>query len=173
MKTTLKIFAAIVMIAGFSTILTAQNTIQTTAAAKIVSALTVSNTGGDGLHFGTMTIPTTDATVVVPPSGLRTNTGTITLLAQSPTYHAAAYGVTGDGTATYAITLPTGTITITRTLPSILTMTVGTFLSSKAGNVSALVGGSDSFTVGATLNLVSGQGAGLYSGTYDVSVAYN
>jgi hypothetical protein len=174
MKKTLVIIAAIVMIAGFSTSLLAQNTIQTDAAAKIVSALTVSNHDANGLHFGTMTIPTAATTVVVTPDGTRTGGANITMLAQTPTYHVASYDVTGDGTATYLISLPTSDVTITNQADNTKTMIVNTFKSSKGTtNIGTLVAGADTFTVGATLNLGIGQAAGLYTGTYDVSVAYN
>lgn len=170
MKNLLKTISVIaIFMIGFTSVSMAQNTVQTSAGAKIVSALTVSNVGSYGLHFGTMTIPTSVATVTVPATGARTSTGTITLLSQAPTYSAAGYGVTGDGTSTYNITLPTST-TITNGTQS---MTVDTFTSSKPSNMGTLVAGADAFTVGATLHLVSGQNSGTYTGSFDISVAYN
>lgn len=163
------ILVAILMV-GLTSSLTAQNTVTTNAGAKIVSALTVSNVGTYGLHFGTMSIPTTSATVTVPPTGARTSTGSITLLGQAPTYAAAGYTVTGDGTSTYTITLPSSPVTLTS---GANTMTVDNFLSSKSGNNGTLVSGSDAFTVGATLNVASGQASGTYAGTFQVSVNYN
>jgi outer membrane lipoprotein-sorting protein len=171
MKKVTIIIAAIIMIAGFSSKMMAQNEITTNAAAKIVSALTVSNHDGLGLHFGTMTRPTAATTVIVPPTGARTDGGNIVLLAQTPTYHAASYDVSGDGTATYHIYLPSADVTINSGANS---MIVNTFTSSKGvANNGTLVGGVDAFTVGATLHLVLDQPAGEYIGTYDVSVAYN
>ena len=170
MKKTSIIIAAIIMIAGFTSSLMAQNVIQTGAAAKIVSALTVSNTDLDGLHFGTMTRPTAATTVLVTAGNVRSDGGAITLLAQTPTYHVAHYSVSGDGTATYLITLPTTNVPITN---GSVSMIVNNFTSSKASNIGTLVSGADTFTVGATLNLDINQASGLYTGTYDVSVAYN
>lgn len=163
------IIAAFIMIAGFSTSTFAQvtTTAPTAAGAKIVSALSLTETSA--LHFGTMAIPTTDATVILTFGGARSNTGTIALLAQTPTATAAAYTVGGDGTATYAITLPSVPVVISN---GTQTMNVTSFTSSK-GSSSALVGGADTFTVGATLNLVNSQAAGTYAGTFNVYVNYN
>ena len=166
MKKSLIVIAAIMLMA---TGLMAQNTETTTAGAKIVSALTVSNDGVYGLHFGTMSIPATAATVTVPPTGARTSTGTITLLGQAPTYAAAGYTLTGDGNSTFTITLPSSAVNLTSGANS---MTVTNFLSS-IGTSGALTSGTGAFTVGGTLNLANGQAAGTYAGTFNVSVAYN
>ena len=174
MKKTSIIIAAIIMIAGFTSSLMAQNTVHTAAAAKIVSALTVSNdeTIGVGLHFGTMTRPTAQTTVLVTALGGRSDGGSITLLPQEPSFHVAHYSVSADGPATYLITLPTSDVTIRNTANN--TMTVNTFTCNKPSNIGTLNNsGVDSFTVGATLNLYPNQESGVYSGTYDVTVAYN
>ena len=142
--------------------------------AKIVKALTIMET--QALHFGTMTIPTSPATVVLTSGGLRTiglGTGNITLLAQAPVAKVAAYTVAGSADATYVIALPYST-TITNGTPAD-DMTVDVFTSSKGvTNIGTLNGaGGDSFTVGATLNLASGQPGALYTGTFNITVAYN
>ena len=51
------------------------------------------------------------------------------------------------------------------------TVTVDTFTDDTAGT-GTLAGGSDSFNVGATLNLGANQPAGNYTGTYTVTVEY-
>ncbi len=51
-------------------------------------------------------------------------------------------------------------------------MTVDTF-NDDAGATPTLVGGSDTFNVGATLNVGAAQVAGTYSGTFAVTVNYN
>lgn len=142
--------------------------------AKIVQALTLSET--QPLHFGTMTIPTAPASVILDHTGLRSvgnGTGNIILLSQAPVATVAAYHVIGSADATYAIQLPFST-TITNGIPA-NDMTVNSFTSSKGfGNNGILNGaGNDSFTVGATLNLFSGQPAAVYTGTFNVTVVYN
>jgi len=171
MKKSMIIFAAIILMAGLTSTLMAQSTATTNASAKILTALTITNTVP--LNFGTMTVPTAATTVTVDPYGTRTSAGNITLLAQAPIFTSAAYSVTGDAGATYTITLP-GSIYITGTTWPWTAMPVNGFTTSKTGNASTLgTGGTDSFTLGATLNLASGQAAGTYTGTFDVSVAYN
>ncbi len=45
--------------------------------------------------------------------------------------------------------------------------------SDDAGACPTLVGGSDTFNVGATLNVGAAQASGTYSGTFAVTVNYN
>ncbi len=45
--------------------------------------------------------------------------------------------------------------------------------SDDAGPNPTLVGGSDTFSVGATLNVGAAQASGTYSGTFPVTVNYN
>ena len=142
------------------------------SSATIVGALTLTNKAD--LKFGQMTSPTGPETVVVTPGGAISAGGNITLIAGSPV-SAAAYEVAGTQGATYAITLPAdNTITLVNGANS---MKVDTFTSSKPGNVSTLgvaVGGvNDTFTVGASLQVATGQVAGVYSGQFNVAIAYN
>ena len=169
MKKLIMLFAAIVMVAGFSVSVMAQ-TENTAVGAKILTAMTITESAP--MHFGTMTVPTAASTVVLATDGSVTvGTGAVTLLAQAPTSTAAAYDVTGDNSATYAITIDAST-TITNGT-ELEDMTVDNFVSS-VGATSTLDGsGDDSFTVGATLNLIDAQPAGTYAGTFDVTVAYN
>ncbi len=169
MKKTLKVCAAIAIVAGLSNTVNAQ-TVTTTVGAKIVEAITLTETSP--MHFGTMTVPSTAATVILATDGTRTNTGTVTLLAQAPVATAAGYTVTGSNDATYAITLP-GSIFIGNGVPA-NNMVVDNFTCTYPTLVSSLgIAGTDFFFLGATLNLASGQATGTYSGTFDVSVAYN
>ena len=81
---------------------------------------------------------------------------------------AASFNVTGEGSQAYAITLPSSA-----TLNSGgNTMTVDTF-THDAGGSPALSSGSDSFNVGATLNVGASQAPGAYTGTFAVTVGYN
>ena len=175
MKKLMLLTAAIMIMAGFSTRMFAQSNATTAAAANIVSALILNETAS--LHFGSMTIPTGGAvTVTLPTTGTRVagGTGTITLLAQSPVAHNAAYTVTGSVGFNYHITLPTSPVTISSAGNPDMTVTDFVAASnSTGGDGGTLTAGTDTFVVGGTLNLASGQGAGLYSGTFDVSVAYN
>jgi len=173
------IIIAVILMASFSSNLFAQNqtaTANSPTAAKIVETITIGpDATGLDLNFGTMSKPSTIATVTVPNNGgIRTSTGTITLLSQNPVHKAASYATTGDNLAYYTITLP-GTINVTNTGAGAETMVVNGFTCSKPdlGNVQFDASGDDSFTVGATLNLAANQAAGSYTGSYPVTVAYN
>jgi hypothetical protein len=168
MKNITKFFAIALVILGFTATSFAQSTASANAAAKILAGIGLTKTVD--LNFGTMTSPSAATTVTLSPTGVRTDGGNINLLTTAPIAAAASYNVTGDLNANYAITLPASTTIISGGN----SMTVNTFTSSKAGNVSVLSGtGTDTFTVGATLILGNAQPAGDYTGTYNVTVAYN
>jgi hypothetical protein len=163
------------LIAGITLTVNAQNTATTDAGAKIVTALTLTKT--TDLHFGTMAIPTGAVNLVLATNGSRTASvpANITLLSQAPLATNAAYTVAGTAASTYAITLPT-TVTITSGTNN---MTVASFVAKPASTgVNGVNGtldgsGADSFVVGATLQLSNAQAAGVYTGTFNVSVNYN
>jgi len=144
----------------------------TDAFANIVTPITITETRS--LHFGTLSTSSAVGTCVLAPSGTRTQTGGVALTSLSPTATSAAYTVTGTAGIAYNISLPTTNITVTRNGGGGQTMTISTFISSKTGNASILSGtGTDSFTVGATLNVGASQVAGLYQGNFNVTVTYN
>lgn len=145
-------------------------TANTDVFANIVNPISILETRN--LHFGTLSV-STPGTCVVTPAGTRTQTGGVVLTSITPSATSAAYTVTGSANLTYSITLPSSNITVTRN-GGTETMTINTFTSSKAGNAGILSGtATDNFTVGATLNVIAGQVAGLYQGSFNVTVAYN
>jgi hypothetical protein len=170
MKKTTTLCAAIFAIAALSTTVKAQ-TVTTTAGANIVEAITL--TEDAPLHFGTMTVPTTAATVTIDDAGIMSSAGSVTLLpTQAPFKSQASYTVNGAPNATYAITLPTSTIISDGTPAD--NMIVDAFTCSASALVGALsFSGSDNFSLGATLHLANAQPAQVYFGVFNVSVAYN
>ena len=165
------------MIAGFSATISAQSTVTgTTAAASIITPISLTETAV--LNFGTMSVLAgTPGTCVLSTAGVRSQTGGVNLSVQAPVATNAAYTVGGAVSTTYAITLP-ATITVTKAV-TLETMTIGTLLAHTASSgVDGLTGtlsggGADSFTVGGTLSVAAAQVAGTYSGTFNVTVAYN
>ena len=148
----------------------AQSNETTDVSAKILAPISISETRS--MHFGTITSGTTSGSCILAPAGTRTASGGIVLSSSTPTAASAAYSVAGNASMTYAITLPSSAVTVTNASASTQTMTVNAFTSSKAtGTLSA--SGTDTFTVGATLAVSANQGAGTYSCTFQVSVAYN
>jgi hypothetical protein len=174
MKKVLVLLAVVVMITGYSTKVMAQATENTAAAAKIVTPLSITETSS--LHFGTLAILAgSPGTCVLSTQGIRSQTGGVNLSVQAPTASNAAYNVSGAINTTYGITLPS-TITVTSgaanmTINSLLARTASAGVNGLTGTLSA--SGTDNFTIGGTLNVAAGQVTGIYTGTFDVTVAYN
>lgn len=169
LKKTLLIFAAVLLMAGFTTKVMAQDTKSNNANASILGAITLTTV--NPLDFGGIT-PGAGGTVVLSTGSAATPTGVTLVAGTTPT--AASYTVTGTGLATYAITIPTASFNITNTTTGSATMAITAMNCSYAGLTSAFIAaGTDAFTVGGTLTVGSGQVAGIYTGTFDVTVAYN
>jgi hypothetical protein len=174
MKKLFVIIISVVVFAGMSTRLMAQATENTAAAAKIVTPLSITETSS--LHFGTMAVLAgTPGTCVLSTQGSRSQTGGVNLSVQAPAASNAAYNVSGAVNTTYSITLP-ATITViagpaSMTINSLLARTGSAGADGLTGTLSA--SGTDNFTVGGTLNVSAGQATGVYTGTFDVTVAYN
>jgi hypothetical protein len=148
----------------------AQVSATATATATIVTPISITKT--DNMNFGNVAVQSATAgTVVLTPAGARTKTGGVTLPATTGTVSAAAFTVSGDGNYTYAITLPSSSITITDGTNN---MTVGSFTSNPS-STGTLSSGSQTLTVGATLSVAAGQAAGTYTSTtpFTVTVNYN
>ncbi len=134
-----------------------------TAHATILAPISISSSGD--MDFGTMLTTGTAGTVTVTPAGARSSVD-VDLFGGLPS--AASFDVTGAVGQAYSITLPSST-TLTSGGD---TMNVDTF-NHDAGGTPTLPGGSDTFNVGATLNVGATQAAGTYSGTFAVTVNYN
>ena len=184
MKKTI-LFAAIVLMAGFSTTAmaagTAATVTATAAGAKLIVPMTLTETSP--LHFGTITLPDgTGGTVLLTTANARTFTGAgVVASAVAPLQTNAAFNVTGTQNVAYALTLP-ATITVTETVKTTATMTISalTVKFSATAEQTALnatsvlsAGGTDNFIVGGTLTVGTTQVAGIYAGTFPVSVDYN
>jgi hypothetical protein len=170
------LFAAIVMMAGFTGKAMAQDTENTAAGAVIIIPITI--TESSPLHFGVMSVLSgTSGTCVLSTLGVRTQTGGVNLSAQAPAATTAAYDVAGQVSTTYAITLPASSVVTNGTPAEDMTIDAW-FAQTASSGVDGLTGtldgsGDDTFTVGGTLNVAAAQPAGTYAGTFDVTVAYN
>lgn len=161
-------FSFVILGLLFSSAVFAQATATATAAATIVTPISIAKT--TDMNFGNVATNGLVGTVVLTPESTRTFTGGVTLPAAAGTVTAAAFTVTGSGSYTYAITLPSS-VTITSGSD---TMIVDTFTSTPSAT-GTLTAGTQNITVGATLNLVASQAAGSYlSATpFAVTVNYN
>jgi hypothetical protein len=170
MKKMNKFFAASLVALAFTSVSNAQSTATATATATVITPIAISK--NTDMNFGNVAVQAANAgTVVLAPDGTRTRTAGVTLPAVAGTVTAATFTVTGSGTSTYSITLPTS-VTLTHT-NGVESMTATSFTSTPSGT-GALVAGTQDIAVGATLNVTGGQLAGVYTSTnFDVTVNYN
>lgn len=176
------LLTAVVLFAGLSTKVMAQTntsaTENTAAAAQLIVPMTIAEDAP--LHFGTIVLKTAAAGTVVLPSNSTTRifTGGAEASAVNPQPSNAAYHVTGTMNETYALTLPVD-VTVTETIGGTAQMHItnwkARFLGAASDAVTSTLAsdGTDSFTVGATLNIAAGQVGGIYVGSFDVTVDYN
>jgi len=134
--------------------------------ASIVPAITI--TKNTDMDFANVVAGASAGTVVLSTAGARSATGGATL-GNGTGAAAAAFTVSGGPASTYSISVPVSA-TIT-SAPN--TMTVNTFTSSPSGTGTLGAGGTQALSVGATLQVGASQAQGTYTGTFDVTVAYN
>jgi hypothetical protein len=175
------LFSAIILIACFSGSVMAQTSATvaaTSAGAKLIVPMTLTETAP--LHFGTINVLTGAGGTCLLPSNstVRVFSAGLAASAVAPVATNAAYNVTGTMNATYALTLP-ATITVRETVGAVATMTISSltarFNGAGADAVTSTMSatGTDSFTVGGTLTVAPAQVAGIYAGSFAVSVDYN
>lgn len=171
MKTISKIFAAAIVLISANNAF-GQSTAQATATATIVTPISIQK--DVNMSFGNIAVQTaTGGTVVLSPAGTRTKTGGVTLPAVEGTVAAASFTVSGTANYTYAITLPSTAVKLTRQSGTeFMNATSFTCSPSATGQLSST--GQQTLTVGATLTVAAAQAAGVYtSGNFDVTVNYN
>lgn len=123
----------------------------------------------DDLTFGSI-IPNAGGTVSLRPQGNHRSTSGTLVLMSTPPARCARFMVAGQKNAMYMLLLPP-TATLTRN-GGAETMAV-TGLTLKSDNSYKLQGnGWDRFSVGGTLTVGPGQRAGLYTGLWYMTVAY-
>ena len=166
-----KLFILLVAVAGFGVSSFAQVNATATSTATIITPIAITKV--KDMNFGNVAVSTSAGTVVMTPAGARSKTGGVTLPGTVGTVTAASFTVTGASGYTYSITLPATATTLTRQTGT-ETMTADTWTSSPSPT-GTLTGGTETLTVGATLNVAGSQVAGVYvSGTpFTVTVNYN
>jgi hypothetical protein len=143
--------------------------VATPAGATITAAITIVHTAH--LHFGQVVPGVGAGTVEQSPAASPTRTATNCTLGNTTGMSPATFTVGGEPNATYAITLPGDSdVTITGAGDP---MAITAFTSSPSSTGTLSGGGSQTLYVGATLNVGAAQVAGVYTGTFDVTVTYN
>ena len=127
-----------------------------------------SNTGGD-LAFGVILPSESSGTVTIAASNsVRTYNGGVALVAS--TSGAASFNIYGAANTTYTVTLPDTEAVIISSGSN--TMTVQSFTVYPPGSVTLDNLGKATFNIGGTLKVEPNQPAGSYTGTFQVTVAY-
>jgi len=168
MKKLIALFAAVVLVAGLTSTVNAQVTATATGSATIITPISIAK--NVDMNFGNVAVGATLGSVVLTPAGTRSIIGGVTLPAVTGTVTAAQFTVSGLGTSTFSISLPS-TYTITS---GANTMNIDTFTSTPSGS-GTLVAGTLIVKVGATLDVAASQPAGSYTNAtgFPVTVNYN
>ena len=171
MKNIIKAIATSVVVLAATNSSFAQATATASASATIITPISIVKTVD--MNFGNVAVSATIAgTAVLAPAGTRTTGGAggVTLPATNGTVTAATFTVSGQASYTYAITLPS---TCTITDGSSNTMVVNGFTSNPSATGTLSTGGSQTLTVGATLNVAAAQPSGAYTNATGVPVIVN
>lgn len=167
-----KFFLLIIIIFRFTTEAFAQTA---TAHASLRILIPISIENNTELNFGYILASNSAGTVKLTPAGLRTRTAGATFLPSlAGPVSVAQFTVTGEPNATFTVSVPpNNTVKISK--PSGLDMKVQTFKHSLTSASSRKLSptGLKVFYVGATLSVNAKQSPGAYSGTFNVTVAYN
>lgn len=169
MKKLAFLFAGLFLMAIGTESVQAQNSATATANAAATIVTPISITKMVDLNFGAIVPSAAAGSVTVGYDNSITGTGGVTLIPQLGTHSAAEFTVSGAANALFYVTLPS-TTTLTRNSGT-ETMTVDTFYHSATGTLDGT--GAEDFKVGASLEVGANQAAGLYEGTFEVTVTYN
>jgi len=172
MKNLTKLFATAAIIIAGTNVSFAQATATASASATIITPISIVKTVD--MNFGNVAVSASLAgTAILAPAGTRTTGGGggVTLPATTGTVSAASFTVSGQGSYTYAITLPSTTVVITDATSDHMNVTAFTSSPSATGLLSA--GGTQTLTVGATLSVTAAQPAGTYTNATGVPVTVN
>ena len=134
------------------------------ATAEVVSPLTLTHDAGATLNFGTFTSGETGGTVVVTRAGNGSATGEVSLMSDS-VEAADAFTVSGDPSRSFSIATGAGTVDSGANSMA--------FTTDARANHTLDAAGAATFTVGGTLTVGGDQAAGIYTGSYNVTVTYN
>ena len=165
MKNLSKVLAGALLVVGSTTF--AQSTASADASANIVEPLQITKTAD--LKFGNIAAGPSAGQVDMSISDVRTATGGVTLIAAGNVSNAAAFDIIGYADASFTISLPASILIASGAND----MLVDNFTSSLGAASTLDAAGAAALKVGATLNVDANQPVGLYTGSFDVTVAYN
>ncbi len=152
----------------------AQSAITAQAFAEVIAALTANETSQ--LNFGKF-VPPTDGfgQVIITTDGSRLSSGSV-MLSGGTAPERGIFHLTGAPDASFSIQLPTGPALLTHQ-NSTKTMSVSDWVSTPTAGTGTglLASGAQNVYVGATLQVgtLIDNPVGLYSGSYELTFAYN
>ncbi len=139
--------------------------------AVVIEAFDVNNLDGEDLDFGTLAAAGDFGGTITVDAGDTGSGNTADIPYHDGVFQAAGFEITGgyseETSLSYSVQLPTSVIIDNGGTGE---MTVNNFTIDLPSNLGSISGGSDTFYVGATLNVNSGQEPGSYAGTFDVTV---
>lgn len=174
MKKNLLTLATILTIGFFTNNVNAQATDEVTATsgATIVTPISISVT--ETLQFGSLVSGISGGKIKLGSDGILALPGGSVVLIASTLVEVPEFTVNGGKDRAFTITLPTdlSNQTVTHT-DGATTMALSKFETASALSTSLDTDGKKTFKVGATLELAANQTAGVYTGSFPVSVDYN
>ena len=173
MKKLFTLFTGLVLFFGIhNQQLQAQSNITAQVFAEVISALTATETSQ--LNFGRFSPEVQGGQVIITPDGIRTASGSVIL--SGGMSNSGIFYLTGAPDATFSIQLPDIPAILTHQ-NSTKTMLVSDWTSSphSGTGTGVLANGEQFVSLGATLQVGSivDNPVGLYSGTYNLTFAYN
>ncbi len=171
MKNLVKFSLILVVVFGLaSTTFGQSSSANGVSAATIVTPINLTHDGGVSLDFGDIAVGTTETDIVVnAQTGDRSISGGGDAVFVGTNSSSDAFTVTGEDGEAFYITLPSSIQTVT---DGTNTMDLKDFTSFPAVGSSPTISGSTPVKVGATLTVGATQAAGLYTGSYLVTVGY-
>lgn len=141
------------------------------AYAEVIAALSAYE--NNQMNFGKFSPETGGGQIVLTPDGIRSAQGSVAL--GGGTAQAGKFIITGQPDATFTIQLPVGPAILQNSSNN--TMTIDNWISDPPAGTGTgtLNGGTETVSIGATLNVGSfdENPVGIYTGTYSLTFAYN
>lgn len=170
MKNSIRLAAALVAVAGFTTSANAAATASATAKAEILTSISIAKDTGGDLSFGQIAVNGA-GTVYVDAANATSDTCN-GLLVCTGTMTRGAFTVSGTPGVTVTASVVESTLNLTDSASD--TMTITGFNSGFVGASGSTLdsSGKASFHVGGTLSVSATQPVGVYSGTFNVTAEY-
>jgi hypothetical protein len=139
-----------------------------------MAALPISVSASVALNFGTLTDGGAGGTVVVNTAGVRTTTGSVSAISGGGLVAQGVFNVSGSTGVAMDVSVTAPTVNVSNGGGATMSVNVFNLVTNAGGanNTITLIAGTNTFPLGATLNVGGGQAAGTYVGNYTLNVIY-